>query len=438
MLALPLFSLSQENSPYSRYGIGNLVPQGNLLNRSMGGISAGFADQNSINYVNPASYGHFSQSPDLALYLPPTIFDIGVEVTSRTLKSTSPAAKFTSNNFITSYLQAAFPLTSKKMAKNNMSWGINAGLIPVSKIDYKIQKDGRNTIDSLSTIYEGSGGLNKAFIGTGFRIKNFSIGFNAGYLFGKKDYGTRVIFINDSVNYLKSNSASKTGIGGFALDGGIQYSISLKKRAGKDSFPGTLKIGAYGSLQQKFNGSQDVLRETFSYNANGGTDHLDSVFENNIKGTLQLPATFGVGFTVERQHWLYGADFEMTNWDNYRFYGQKDLVQNSWIVKAGFQYYPAKLNSRKYGQFIKYRAGFSFGPDYIMAGKKLPQFTVSIGAGLPLKLKRAFYETQYSVMNVLLEYGNRGNNSNNIRENILRIGLGFSLSDIWFRRYKYQ
>src|SRR5690349_5138405 len=107
MLALPLFSISQENSPYSRYGIGNLVPQGNLLNRSMGGISAGFADQNSINYVNPASYGHFSQSPDLALYLPPTIFDIGVEVTSRTLKSNSPTAKFTSNNFITSYLQAA-------------------------------------------------------------------------------------------------------------------------------------------------------------------------------------------------------------------------------------------------------------------------------------------------------------------------------------------
>jgi hypothetical protein len=145
-----------------------------------------------------------------------------------------------------------------------------------------------------------------------------------------------------------------------------------------------------------------------------------------------------VGFTVERQHWLYGADFEMTNWDNYRFYGQKDLVQNSWLVKAGFQYYPAKLNSRKYGQFIKYRAGFSFGPDYIIADKKLPQFTVSMGAGLPLKLKRAFYETQYSVMNVLVEYGNRGNNSNNIRENILRIGLGFSLSDIWFRRYKYQ
>lgn len=73
-----------------------------------------------------------------------------------------------------------------------------------------------------------------------------------------------------------------------------------------------------------------------------------------------------------------------------------------------------------------------------MADKKLSQFGVSVGAGFPLKLKRAFYETQYSVMNIALEYGSRGNSSNNIRENILHISVGFSLSDIWFIRHPYQ
>ncbi len=438
LFALPFITFSQENSPYSRYGIGNLTPQGNILNRSMGGISAGYSDLQTINYLNPASYGYFASSPDLTKYLPPTLFNIGTEITSRTLKSTKPVGKFTSNNFIISYLQAAFPLTTQKMAKKNISWGMNIGLRPVSKIDYKIERDSRTSIDSLVTLFEGTGGLNNAFIGTGVRVKNFSVGVNAGYLFGKKEYSTRLIFINDTVNYLKSNSATKTNISGLSFNAGMQYDIKLKM---KDSTKnGTLRIGAYGTLQKKYKASQDILRETWSYNAaTGATDHLDSVFEkNNQNGIVQMPATLGIGFMVEKEHWMYGIDFETTTWNNYTFFGQKDLVQNSWVVKAGFQYLPAKINSRKYSQFIKYRAGLSFGPDYIVADKKLPQFTVSVGAGLPLKLKRAFYETQYSVMNLLLEYGSRGNNSNNIRENIVRIGVGFSLSDIWFRRYKYQ
>ena len=444
LFALPLISFSQENSPYSRYGIGNLVPQGNIVNRSMGGISAGYADGptilagtakgqasgQAINYVNPASYSNF-------VY---TTFDIGVQVDTRILKSTTPAGKFTSNNAIISYLQLGFPLLSgnKKALAKNISWGVNLGLRPVSKINYKIEKDSRiSNIDSLATLYEGSGGVNNAFIGTGVRIKNFSFGFNAGYLFGNKSNSSRLIFINDTVNYLKSNSSTKTSIGGISFSGGIQYAIQLKKR---DTVKGTLRIGAYGNLQKKYGASQDVLRETYTFDATtGAPTHLDSVYQkNDQKGNIQLPSTFGIGFTVEKDHWLYGADFETSNWDNYRFFGQKDLVKNNWTVKAGLQYLPAQINSRKYSQFIKYRAGVFFGHDYIVADKKLPQFGISVGAGLPLKLKRAFYETQYSVMNVALEYGNRGNRNNNIRENIVRISLGFSLSDIWFSRYKYQ
>lgn len=430
LFALPLFSIAQENSPYSRYGIGNLVRSGNVLNRGMGGISAGYADLTTINFNNPASYGRL-------LY---TTLEVGAQVDTRVLKSAAPVGKFTTNNAVFSYLQLGFPLLNgnKKAIQKNIAWGVNVGLKPVSNISYKIQKNSRlSNIDSLATLYEGSGGLNEAFAGTGVQIKNFSIGLNVGYLFGNKTYSTRLVFINDSVNYLKSNSATKTSIGGLSYHAGMQYAIQLKQ---KDSVTGILRIGAYGSLQKSYGASQDVLRETFSYNAaTGSTDHLDSVYElNNQKGSIQLPATYGIGFTVEKGHWLYGADFETSNWDSYRFYGQKDMVKSNWTVKAGFQYWPANNNSRKYGQFIKYRAGLFFGPDYIVADKKLPQFGVSVGAGFPLKLRQAYYETQKSVMNVALEYGNRGNKNNNIRENIVNISVGFSLSDIWFRRYKYQ
>ena len=52
-------AFAQDNSPYSRYGIGDLVPGTNIVNRSMGGVTAGYFDQLSINFNNPASYSAF-------------------------------------------------------------------------------------------------------------------------------------------------------------------------------------------------------------------------------------------------------------------------------------------------------------------------------------------------------------------------------------------
>jgi hypothetical protein len=337
-------------------------------------------------------------------------------------------------------LQVAFPLLygNKKAIQKKMGWGVNLGLRPISKINYKIQRFNRITnIDSAATLFEGSGGLNEAFAGTGIQIKNFSIGANVGYIFGNKTYNTRLLLLNDTVNYLRSNSGTKTSIGGLSFNAGMQYMIPIKTG---DTVKSVFKIGAYGTLQKSFTATQDIVRETFVFNpVSGSTDKLDSVFQQNgVKGKVQLPATYGIGFLMETEHWIYGVDLETSNWNNYRFFGQKDLVQNNWTVKAGFQYLPARINSRKYSQYVKYRAGIFFGPDYIVADKKLPQYAVSVGAGFPLKLRQSFYETQRSVMNLALEYGSRGNNSNNIRENILRISLGFTLSDVWFRRYKYD
>jgi hypothetical protein len=42
------------------------------------------------------------------------------------------------------------------------------------------------------------------------------------------------------------------------------------------------------------------------------------------------------------------------------------------------------------------------------------------------------------VINILLEYGNRGNKDNAIRENFFRVGVGLALTDIWFIKRKYD
>lgn len=426
LAASPLFTLAQENSPYSRYGIGNLSPQGNIVNRGMGGVSAAVSDAFYLNTVNPAAPASLQFAT----------LDFAVEYNGRNLIDNNTVGNYRSNNASISYLQVGFPLLfgNKKAAKKQIMWSANFGLKPISKINYKIEANSVSAGENIQNLYEGSGGLNEAFVGTALKIKNLHLGVSTGYLFGEKDYSNRLIFNNDTVAFYKANYETTTRYGGMFLKAGAQYSFKLKK-------PGEFfKLGAYGNLRGNYTANKNENIETFTYDQNGGTSRIDSVYsKSDVKGKINIPSTFGVGFALDKEHLLIGADFETTNWDEYEFFGQKDVVSNSWIAKAGIQYLPASSGTNKgYFNFVKYRAGVSFGQDYINADGKLPVYTVSVGAGFPLKLRKAFYETQNGVLNVGFEYGNRGNKNNTIKENLYKISFGLSLNDMWFRRFKYQ
>src|ERR1700712_5694767 len=97
---------SQENSPYSRYGLGDVVPKSNIVSRGMGGVSAGFSDYQSVNFTNPASYANLKS----------TIFEFAAEADRRTLKSINPPSRFAATNAVISYIQLGFPV---KMTKAN-------------------------------------------------------------------------------------------------------------------------------------------------------------------------------------------------------------------------------------------------------------------------------------------------------------------------------
>ena len=420
---------SQENSPYSRYGLGDIVPKTNIVSRGMGGIAAGYSDYQSINFINPASYSNLRS----------TIFEIGAEADRRTLKSAIPAARFSATNAVISYLQLGFPIKMKKANKKDIFWGMNIGLRPVSKINYKITKrEYRQGIDSLGTVYEGSGGLSQAYLGTAVSIKHFSIGVNGGYMFGNKDYSNRLTFLNDTVHYAQSNMETKTNFGGLFMNGGIQYEQRIKNK--KNKRESILRFGAYGNLKQTMTASKDAIAETVMFDAAGNKFRVDSVYENNSKGKIVYPSTLGVGVTYQTLNWLFGVDFEKTNWQDYRFYNQTDLVQNSWKIRAGTEYFPLKENTpfKKYFSFVKYRFGFYYGPDYVRVINSLPEYGFSFGAGFPLKLRKGYYETQSSLLNTSIEIGSRGDKKSNLRESTLRISVGLSLSDLWFGRAKYQ
>lgn len=422
---ISLAQAQTDNSPYSRYGLGDILPGQTIASRGMGGLSAAYFDYGSINFVNPASYSKISA----------TTLDLGFEFATRTLRAgdntTDPNKKFNSYSPNISYLQLAFPL------KKNGGWGMNLGLHPITRINYKLTATSQvafpqfNDTLNVNTLYEGNGGTFEAHIGTGFNVfKGFSMGFNIGYLFGNKDYNTRTNVLDTLAYTYKSSHDKKAYFGGLKLNGGLQYVVKLNK----SSF---LRLGAYGGLQTNLNAREDHTVQTFEYASSGAVQTIDTVYSlPEVSGKVKYPANYGAGFIYDRPgKFMIGVDYATEKWSSYRFYDGKDLLQDSWEVRIGGQLAPKF--GKNFWSNVSWRAGFTWGQDYVYVNQKdLSKWTVSGGASLPMR--KAAYTNQFSVINVLFEYGNRGNKDNGLRENFFRIGVGLALSDIWFLKRKYD
>jgi hypothetical protein len=207
----------------------------------------------------------------------------------------------------------------------------------------------------------------------------------------------------------------------------------------------TMTIGAYGNFKRSLEASQDIVRETYFRDPVSGDTRLDSVSEQkNIAGSVIYPSSYGIGFVVQRflniqkrnAGWLFGVDLVRANWDNYRFYGMTDSVRNNWELRMGGQIQP--VPQKNFFSKNSYRLGFFIGPDYIKLNNNLNQYGFSFGMGIPLMPDRTLRLNQATIINLSFEYIKRGNNNNLLRENLFRLSAGFSLSDLWFFKRKYE
>ena len=112
LLAAGVAGQKEISSPYARYGIGNLAPQGTFRTLAMGGISSGIRNNLTLNYLTPASYS----SIDTASF----IFDFGLDYSLTDLKEGD--LNFYSQDINFSHLMLGFPI--KK------GWGFAAGIVP--------------------------------------------------------------------------------------------------------------------------------------------------------------------------------------------------------------------------------------------------------------------------------------------------------------------
>lgn len=394
------------NSPYSALGIGELYSQGNVTNLGMGGVGISNASSFYLNLQNPALLARRTRF---------TVFEVGLigetKSLSQMISNNLQSQRSTAGNL--GYLALAFPASSR--------WQMALSLKPYSYVNYTTQQLTAvpGSVYSAQYNYTGSGGLNKATFSNGVRItKNIYAGVDAAFLFGNTTYSSNATVL--------TGSSQDAGVG---LLNRVNYSDVVWKLGAawrpKLSDTWALNVGATYDPQTRVKASQTNIYQKTYLGAVADTLRLNS------NGRAVLPQQMNFGISIEKSNTLvFGVDVGFQQWSKYRTPDNvSGNLRDGMTVAAGIEYTP-KPSSNRYRDLITYRAGFQYNRlPYIVNNQQLTDINGSAGVSLPLGA--------YLVNHVSLSIvgGQRGVlTGTQIREQYVKIALGFSLNDLWFRK----
>ena len=259
LLTTSIYAENGINSPYTRYGFGQLSAMETSTTKGMGGTGIGVHNSNQINMLNPASYA----AVDTLTFL----LDVGMSLSNTKMMENGVKANLRNTTF--DYIALQFRLIPRL--------GFTLGMTPYSNIGYSFSGsrqdlgDEENALISTNAHY-GTGGLRRVSAGLGYApIKGLSIGANFSYLYGDITHIISTQF-NDS-NIPNTTKQYKAEISTYIAELGIQYQANV----GKNQFT----IGAV-------------------YQPGHVIDDKPCVIVNSTsKDTTQLsiPTKYGVGFS---------------------------------------------------------------------------------------------------------------------------------------------
>lgn len=438
----PVFSQIQDNSPYSRFGLGDLNSPTLSANSAMGGLTAAY---NSIYYLNPSNPATYS-------VLKYTAFETGIDATfSRLVTGEQQLNKQTGN---LSYFALGFPMLNPlnratKKKDYPFDWGASFGLVPHSRVAYNTESISANEVlvDTLKRYSTGKGQRYKLYFGTGFRFKGLSAGFNANYLFGKV---TRELFVDfqNQIAYLNDVSASNINTSGWFWDFGVQYQYTLNKLSdpteerkrrnkthiilGATMTPATsVKLrgeNAFGRTRDSYADYESIREHAiFAYD--------DTIYNNVVDNVMRLPSSFGLGITLKKdRRFTVGAEYSVTNWEQYENEVTPETLANTWRGAFGIEITPND-RSLDFLQRVRYRAGAHYASDpRTIEGEQFNNYGLTLGFGLPIILPRGVP----SFVNFGFELGRQGN-PDVLQETYFKTSLSFTFNDnSWFYKQKYR
>ena len=397
------------NSPYTRYGYGDLSDQSFGNSKAMGGIAFGLRDGAQINPLNPASY----TAIDSLTFL----FEGGVSLQNMNISGSG--VKLNAKNSSFDYLAMQFRLHPRI--------AMSIGLLPFSNVGYSVSDSKVDNGVSQTRSFTGDGGLHQLYGGIGVKVlKNLSLGVNASYFWGDITRTRTIIYpaTSESYSYIQQMGVS---ISDYKLDFGTQYTLDFNKKH-------SMTIGAVFSPKHKLNNDYTVTTQVSTTNS------------NNLDATLELPNTFGVGFTYNYDKRLtVGADYSLQQWSKTKFgvntsddavredFNETYTYCNRHKVSVGAEYIP-NLMGRSYLSHIKYRLGAYYTtPYYKIGGKEATrEYGVTAGFGLPVPRSRSILSISGQFVRI------SGQEATFVNENIFRVSIGLTFNERWFFKRRVE
>lgn len=407
-----LFSLAAQAqqgtaSPYSFFGIGDVKFKGLAENRLMGGVAV-FSDSIHLNIQNPASYSGLKL----------TTFTVGASFNSAEYTSFQGTEK--AQRTTLDYLAVGLPITKKI--------GVSFGLVPYSSVGYRIRM-----VDEDSNIhkYSGSGGLNKAYIGAGYKINSkLSVGVDLGYHFGEIETSATTSIPGLQFGTREINT---TDFNGVSFNFGGMYQTKIKE---KYKLFTSLSYMPESTLRLQNQRNFSLIEYVEDYDPVAFIP-VDQIALTNESRTLKMPSRFtvGAGFGQERK-WLIGTEVTMSqsgNFDNRFSDISTATFENGIKYSFGGYYIPNYASFSSYLSKITYRAGFRYeNTGLVVNNEKIRDYALTGGFGFPLG-------GTFSNLNVGAEFGRKGTaKANLVEENYLNVVLSLSLNDQWFVRRRYD
>ena len=415
IIALVAMAQTSTNSPYTRYGFGQLSDQSFASGKAMGGIGYGLRNGLQINATNPASYS----AVDSLTFL----FDAGMSLQNANFQENG--TKTNAKNSSLDYLAMQFRLAE--------GLGFTAGFLPYSTVGYKMSSSGAisedpygNEISGLSS-HNGTGGLQQVFIGLGYEVlKNLSVGANFYYVYGDIAHTISTTFNN--TNAFTSLWSEEVSVKDLKIDFGAQYTQKFGKKH-------AVTLGAVYSLGKDMN--SDAYRYLEKYNGKTLlTQTIDTL--NNVCG---MPHTLGVGLTYTYSNRLtVGLDYTLQKWadvkfpntvEDKQFLVQEGLFTDRKKVSFGAEYIPNPI-SRSYLSRIRYRIGAHYADPYAKVDGKegAREYGASFGFGFPLFQSK-------SILNVSGQYVKVSPKVKGmLEENYLKVNVGLTFNERWFMKWK--
>ena len=423
--ALQLNAQEGTASPYSFYGIGSLKFKGTVENRSMGGLSI-YTDSIHVNLRNPAAY----VGPNLKVFNSenrPVKFSIAASHNSINLKADSGSEKASTTTV--DYIAISMPIGNKL--------GFGLGILPYTSVGYKLENVNAN--NNIANRYRGEGGLNKAFLGLGYRITDkLSLGVDVNYNFGTIE-NTAVEFLYDNQGnpiLYQAREQNRSELSGLNVNIGLTYKTMINEKL-------ELQSGLTYSPQSDIASRNSRTFASIVTNAQSGQENVVNSIDVDLasqgldRTSLTLPSrfSFGAGIGAPRK-WFLGMEYTFQNSSEFSnpivSIDNANFVDGSNISIGGF-FVPDYNSFSSYWKRVTYRAGMHFENTGLeINNEKINEFGMSFGVGLPVG-------KWFSNANLGFEVGRRGTtNQNLIQENFVNFQLSLSLNDRWFEKRKYN